>query len=85
MIPMPQLAKSAIDVQNACNLSGVAHSLVELCQELRDNGVESSTDAINQHPLVRLYVSKLVALSMPGCELRLPFEDEYAFAKKLAA
>jgi hypothetical protein len=48
--------------QSACNLSGLAHWLTELLNELRANGV-TDTEALNTHPLVRLVVAQMAHLA----------------------
>jgi hypothetical protein len=49
--------------QSACNLSGLAHFLVRLLDELRAAGI-NGTDALNTHPLVRLVKNLLRTLSV---------------------
>jgi hypothetical protein len=61
-----QAAQSALDVQDACNLSGVAKSLAgpvmdALWAEARLKG--HGSDFINQHPIVTLYIDKLASLN----------------------
>ncbi len=51
-----------LDSQSACNLSGLAHFLVRLLDELRANGI-IGTDALNTHPLVRLVVAQMAYLA----------------------
>jgi|SRR5579862_5650925 hypothetical protein len=63
-------AQSAIDVQNASNLSGVLSSLNTIVQETlwplaRTDG--QGTSWINQHPIVTLYLSKLASLNRTDC------------------
>ena len=54
--------QQGLDSQSACNLSGLAHSLPRLLDELRANGV-NGTDALNTHPLVRLIVAQMAHLA----------------------
>jgi hypothetical protein len=54
--------QQGLDSQSACNLSGLAHFLVRLLDELRANGV-NGTDALNTHPLVRLVVAQMAHLA----------------------
>jgi len=54
--------QKGLDSQSACNLSGLAHSLPRLLDELRANGV-NGTDALNTHPLVRLIVAQMAHLA----------------------
>jgi hypothetical protein len=54
--------QQGLDSQTACNLSGLAHFLVRLLDELRANNV-NGTDALNTHPLVRLIVAQMAHLA----------------------
>jgi hypothetical protein len=67
-------AAQAINIQNASNLSGVSHSLVELCCELLSEGV--STANLRHTAEVRLYVAKLADMCGFACDY--PREDEVA-------
>ncbi len=55
----------AVQVQNACNLCGVAQSfaaaLVDVYEEARRLGL--GTDYVNRHPIARLYADKIAALN----------------------
>jgi len=53
--------QSALDVQDACNLSGVVHSLSRILPKIREDN--PSTGLVNEHPIVVLYVNKLASLS----------------------
>jgi hypothetical protein len=62
---MPISAKTwqtGVDSQTACNLSGLAHYLPKLLEELRANNI-CSTDALNRHPLVKLIVAQMAYLA----------------------
>ena len=48
--------------QSACNLSGLAHFLVRVLEELRATGI-NSTDDLNTHPLVKLVVAQMAHLA----------------------
>lgn len=67
MTTLKQLVQSALDVQDACNLSGVVHSFSRVVTQLREiaraEGWEG-TDRINQHPICVLYSSKISSLSL---------------------
>jgi len=54
--------QQGLDSQSACNLSGLAHFLPRLLDELRANNV-AGTDALNTHPLVRLVVAQMAHLA----------------------
>jgi|SRR5271170_8115607 len=60
-----QLAQQSLDVQDASNLSGVAHSFSKamdaLWAEARLHG--HGTAWINQHPIVTLFIDKLASLN----------------------
>jgi len=68
------ICQDAILVQDACNLSGVAHSLAEMCSFLWKQGLE--TEAIKKHPAVILVVDKMNDL------VGRPDFDAYAEAYK---
>jgi hypothetical protein len=51
-----------LDSRTACNLSGLAHWLPRLLEELRAEGV-ITTNALNTHPLVRLVVAQMAHLA----------------------
>lgn len=69
---MKELAKEALDVQNACNLSGVVHSFSRAIGDLREIArLEKweSTDKINRHPICILFADKIASLSSPGSSI----------------
>jgi len=53
----------------AVNLSGLAHSLAQVCVKIRDDarerGVSISTEEVNHHPIVRMYAQAIFSLA--GC------------------
>jgi hypothetical protein len=67
---MQMAAQSAIDVQNASNLSGVLKSLNDIVQETlwpEARAIGKGTEWINTHPIVTLYLSKLASLNRVDC------------------
>jgi len=69
---MKDLAKDAINVQDACNLSGVVHSFSRIIGELREIArLEKweSTDKINRHPICILFADKIASLTSPGSSI----------------
>ena len=54
--------QQALDSQSACNLSGLAHFLVRVLDELRANGIKG-TDDLNTHAIVRLVVAQMAHLA----------------------
>jgi hypothetical protein len=61
----PGLAKDALLVQDACNLSGVVHSLSRAMHAIWEvsNRKGLGTDYVNQHPIVAMYLDKLCQLN----------------------
>ncbi len=63
----PKLARTAIDVQDACNPSGLIHALARAVTELHDHPNYSGTAWIRYHPIVLMFVEKLHDLAgRPG-------------------
>lgn len=55
--------RDALAIQlGACNPSGVAHSIIEACQEMRADPATSGTATICADPAVRLMVHQLAFL-----------------------
>lgn len=57
--------QEALDIQNACNLSGVVHTLTERMADVWAEAHElgQGTEYVNRHPLVVLYLDKLTQLA----------------------
>ena len=70
MRTLQDLAKEALQVQDACNLSGVVHgfsrAVTELREILRATGGDLSTDSVNTHPICRMWASKIHELALMG-------------------
>ncbi len=66
MRTLAQLAKEALEVQVACNLSGVVHgwsrAITELREVLRSEGIED-TAIINTHSINKLWADKCAHLT----------------------
>ncbi len=63
---LKDMAREALNVQNACNLSGVVHSLSRLLPDLREILEKEegfSTTVLNQHPVVFLFTTQIASLS----------------------
>jgi hypothetical protein len=78
---LKRLAKEAIDVQDACNLSGVAHGFSRAMSKLCELGLDTS--ARNRHPVAVMWSSKIASLT--GSESGEEFSRAYDACKKLAA
>ena len=86
MKTLKDLAKEAIEIQDACNLSGLIHgwhrSMEVLWSILRDSG--AGTAQINQHPINQLWASKVHDLTGMGLSDTEAFGKAYDACKKLA-
>lgn len=64
-----EAAQTALDVQDACNLSGVVHSLDKVVdavwEEARRQG--KGTAFVNESPIVYLFLDKLMSLNRRQC------------------
>jgi hypothetical protein len=79
---MQQAAQTALDVQNACNLSGVLASFKEIVHEVlwpEARRLGHGTEWVNSHAIVALFLSKLTDLN--GYQ---DFSQAYEAGKKLA-
>jgi hypothetical protein len=56
-------AREAIEVQDACNLTGVVHAFSRAMTALREANPTQGTEFFNTHPIVTLFVSKLGSLN----------------------
>lgn len=67
MKTLKQLATEALNVQDACNLSGVVHGFARAIGELRNtlerSGLPASTDDINEHPISKVWADKIAHLT----------------------
>lgn len=77
MRTLKELAKEALDVQDACNLSGVVHAFSRAMTDLGQH--VQGTEARNRHPVAILYASKIASLT--GCEDSAPYWDAYNWAQ----
>lgn len=80
-----QLLAEALQVQDACNLSGVVHSFSRALTDLwaiADHDGEG-TDWVNQHPVSVLFADKIKHLS--GLDHKNDVFDAYQVAHDLTA
>ena len=84
---LAELAKNAIEVQNAVNLSGVVISFARDISRLRvilneSLGKDFSTDKLNKHPICVMYASKIDSLT--GADVsEHPFQRSYTWCEEL--
>jgi len=65
---LKQAAQTALDVQNACNASGVIRSLHEITTEVlwpEAQRLNLGTRWVNSHPIIAMYLFKIGELN--GC------------------
>jgi len=67
----------AIQVQDACNLSGVVFAFARIMQEMCDEGLD--TDARNKHPISVMFADKIRDLTQ--CDATLAFSRAYDACK----
>jgi hypothetical protein len=65
--------KDALLVQSACNMTGIANSLIDLLKKLRGEGLGS--DDCHSHDLIKAYVHKLATLSAGHSHYESSFRD----------
>ena len=58
----------AMNVQSACNLSGVVKSFATVMEKIFNKGYEEhkGTDWINTHPICRMYAEQIAHLTNAG-------------------
>jgi hypothetical protein len=67
---LPQVARTALDVQGAVNLSGVLHSLDQIVTNVlwpEARRLDKGTEFVNSHPIITLFLHKLVSLNGAEC------------------
>lgn len=83
---MQQAAQSALDVQNACNASGIIRSLHEIVMDVLWKAPEcQGTRWINSHPIVTMFLLKLAELNGCGSTLDPSYEPAEKACQELAA
>ena len=83
---LQQLAKESLEIQNACNLSGVVHSWSRSVKRLRELLPNSGTDQINRHFVNVLFADKLADLTGANGSLeRMPIALAYSAAHDCVA
>lgn len=85
---MADLAREAMQVQDACNLSGVVHSFAKTLDRLR-RLLDESSEGFSQsrfhgHPIVTLWVSKISDLTVGTGTDYATFGTAYDAVKALA-
>ena len=78
------LAREALDVQDACNLSGVVHSWSRSIKRLRELCPTAGTEQINKSPINKLWADKVAHLTGTQSFNAPDVSDAYAVVKVLA-
>ena len=85
MRTLAELAREALLVQDACNLSGVVHGFSRAMTDLREH-LEAeggfSTEKLNRHPICVLWADKVVHLTQQYNDENVG--EAYAECRKLA-
>lgn len=81
-----QAARQALDVQDACNLSGVVFTFAKcmeaVCEDSHVKG--TGTKERNQYPIVTMFLLKLCELNGCGSTLHPTYEAAEARCKEIA-
>jgi hypothetical protein len=70
IFPLQQAAQTALNVQDAINLSGVVRSLDEIVRDVlwpEAHRQSKGTRYVNQHAIVTLFLHKLTSLNNSDC------------------
>ena len=78
--------RDAIQCQNACNSSGLIHSLDRVIDKIWDEGRRFGlgTDYVNTHPIVVLYLNALAGLAGVSGPSLSQFENAYEICEDKA-
>jgi hypothetical protein len=85
MKSIKECAQVALDVQNACNLSGVLASWLEVREALNKCSENSGTAWFRTHPINQLFASKVHDLCAMGISETDAFSKAYKSCEDLAS
>lgn len=78
------MAQSALDVQSACNLSGIILSFAQIVSDMRKvHGFDTPT--CNTHPVCRLFAEQIAHLTGAGMGDTDSYSKAYDACTQLAA
>lgn len=80
---LQKAAQTALDVQSACNLSGVVRSFAEITMWMRTD-LHLGTDACNTHPVSRLFAEQISHLTGAGVGDHETYRKAYDECTRLA-
>lgn len=78
---MAELAKEALEIQSACNLSGLAFGLARAMQRFNELNPKIGGDKRNTHPIFVLWTDKLSSLS--GAQYGLNIAESFYACEQL--
>jgi hypothetical protein len=88
MRTVADLAREAVEIQDGCSMLGLSKGFARAVQELKDaldaEGQYEGTDQINQHPVTKLWASKLHDLARMGLSDTEAFGAAYDACRSLA-
>jgi hypothetical protein len=82
MKSLQELAREAILIQDACNLSGLVHDFPDVLNTLRE--IYPTSQSIAYHPIVKLWVSKIHDLAGMGLSDQDRYSDAYKACREMA-
>lgn len=80
---LQHMAQSALDVQSACNLSGVVRSFAEIVHEMRTE-YNMDTPTCNHHPVCILFAEQIAHLTTGRMIQGDAYSDAYKKCELLA-
>lgn len=81
---LKQAAQSALDVQDACNFSGILHSLSSIVLDVLWAQPGANSQWISHHPIIVMYMLKLAELGGWDSTLNPAYEPAAQECKALA-
>jgi hypothetical protein len=79
---LQQLAQEAINVQDACNLCGVAHGFAKAMSELDE--YTNGTEERNRHPISKMWSDKIASLTGTQSATLADLNEAWSECKRLA-
>lgn len=80
---MQRAAQSALDVQTACNLSGIVQSLADITAWMRTE-LKCDTPTCNEHPVCRLFAEAICSLTGAGMGDAQSYSKAYDWCQRIA-
>jgi len=82
MRTLKELAQEALEIQNACNLCGLAQRFAKVMIELGE--YTNGTEARNTHPIVSLWLDKFNSLNKVSIDGINALSKDYEYVEYLA-